>query len=73
MMQVSRLAPALLAAAGLLLLPGCVTKIVTAPIKATSKVVDWTTTSGDEADRARGRDLREKCKKDPDPQYCKGS
>lgn len=72
-MRSSGLGPVLLAATGFLLLPGCVTKIVTAPIKATSKVVDWTTTSGDEADRARGRDLREKCKKDPDPKYCKGA
>jgi len=59
------------ALAGLsLMLPGCVTKVVTAPIKATGKAVDWATTSGDEADRARGRELREKCKKRYDPYYC---
>jgi hypothetical protein len=61
---------ALLATGTLFLLPGCVTKIVTAPIKATAKAADWATTSGDEADRARGRELRKKCKKDPDPAYC---
>lgn len=66
-MQAMRLAPALLAA---LLLPGCVTKVVTAPIKATGKVADWTTTSGDEADRARGRELRRKCKERYDPYFC---
>jgi hypothetical protein len=62
---------AMAALAGLsLLLQSCVAKVVTAPIRATSKVVDWTTTSGDEADRARGRELREKCKKRHDPYYC---
>jgi hypothetical protein len=69
MMRCSKPA-ALLALAALLLLPGCVTKIVTAPIKATAKAADWATTSGDEADRERGRELRKKCKKDPDPAYC---
>lgn len=70
----------------LLILPltsGCVAKTVwgvaTAPVKATSQVVDWTTTSQDEADRAYGRKMRDKearegaarkewekrCKKDP--------
>ncbi len=63
--------PALLAVS--LLMPGCVTKVVTAPIKATSKAVDWTTTSNDEADRARGRDLRRKCKELYDPYYCDGA
>jgi hypothetical protein len=59
--------------AAALLLPGCVRtagKIVTAPIKATGKAVDWTTTSGDEADRNRGRRLREKCKDRYDAYYC---
>ncbi len=69
-MRTSKLVPALLAATALLLLPGCVTKVITAPIKATSKAVDWATVSGDEADRERGRELRKKCKKDPDPKYC---
>jgi hypothetical protein len=49
---------------------GCVTKVVTAPIKAVSKATDWATTSGDEADRARGRALRKKCKERYDPYYC---
>lgn len=66
------LAPAV-AAAALLLLPGCVTKVITAPIKATAKAADWATVSGDEADRERGRELRKKCKKDPDPKYCEGA
>lgn len=42
-------------------LAGCVSavsKVVTAPIKAGSKAADWTTTSRDEADRARGREIR---------------
>lgn len=56
-----------------LLLPGCVKtayKVVSAPVKVTSKAVDWTTTSGDEADRARGRELRRKCQARYDPYYC---
>ena len=62
---------------------GCVAKTVwgvaTAPVKAGSQVIDWTTTSQDEADRAYGRRMRDKearegrerkewekrCKKDP--------
>lgn len=55
-MRLSFLAPALL------LLPGCVvgtaTKVVTAPVKAGAKAADWATTSQDEADRNRGRELR---------------
>jgi hypothetical protein len=69
-MRISRPASALFAAVALLLLPGCVTKVVTAPIKATAKAADWATTSGDEADRARGRELRKKCKERHDPYYC---
>ena len=69
-MRISRPASALLTGFALLLLPGCVTKVVTAPIKATAKVADWATTSGDEADRARGRELRKKCKERYDPNYC---
>lgn len=45
------------------LLSGCVSTvktIVTAPVKATAQVVDWTTTSQDEADRNRGRAMRER-------------
>lgn len=60
-----------LLAGSLLLLPGCsVTKVVTAPVKVAAKAADWATVSGDEADRARGRELRKKCRKDPDPTYC---
>jgi hypothetical protein len=43
-------------------LSGCLAKaavdVVTAPVRAGSQVVDWTTTSQDEADRNRGRELR---------------
>jgi hypothetical protein len=62
-----------LLATTMLLLPGCVStvgKVVTAPVRATSKAVDWTTTSGEEADRNRGRRLREKCKERYDAYYC---
>lgn len=48
-----------------LLLPlgGCVstvTSVATAPFKVAGKVVDWTTTSQDEADRNYGRKMRKK-------------
>lgn len=33
-------------------------KVATLPVKATSKAVDWATTSQDEADRNRGRAMR---------------
>lgn len=49
--------------AAALSLGGCVSTIgsvVTAPVKAVGKVADWATTSQDEADRNRGRKLREK-------------
>lgn len=67
-----------------LLSGGCIAKtavdIVTLPVKAGSKAVDWTTTSQDESDRNYGRKMREKearegkerkkhekeCKKHPD-------
>lgn len=49
-------------AAGLLL-SGCVAKtaanIVTAPVRALGQAADWATTSQDEADRNRGREIRE--------------
>ena len=62
---------------------GCVrtaASVVTAPFKAAGQVVDWTTTSQDEADRNYGRKMREKearegrerrawekrCRKDPE-------
>jgi hypothetical protein len=69
-MRRSRQASALFTAVALLLLPGCVTKVVTAPIRATAQAADWATTSGDEADRARGRELRKKCKERYDSYYC---
>jgi len=71
------------AAALPLLTGGCLAKtavdVVTLPVKATSKAVDWTTTSQSEADRNYGRKMRkqearegrerkkaaEACKKDP--------
>ncbi|MCM8731916.1 hypothetical protein ACFO8O_13190 [Hephaestia sp. GCM10023244] len=41
---------------------GCLVKtaanVVTAPVRAGSQVVDWTTTSQDEADRNYGREMR---------------
>ncbi len=43
------------------LLAGCVStvgSIVTAPVKVVGKGVDWATTSQDEADRNRGREMR---------------
>ncbi|HSI16525.1 MAG TPA: hypothetical protein VK980_02050 [Sphingomonas sp.] len=50
---------ALLAALLPLLAGGCVAKtafdVVTFPVKAGAKAVDWTTTSQSEADRNRGR------------------
>ena len=46
-----------------LLAGGCVRtvgSVVTAPFKAAGQVVDWTTTSQDEADRNYGREMRKK-------------
>ena len=46
-----------------LLAGGCVrtaASVVTAPFKAAGQVVDWTTTSQDEADRNFGREMRKK-------------
>ncbi len=45
------------------LLASCVStvkSVVTAPVKAAGQVVDWSTTSQDEADRNRGRAMRER-------------
>ena len=45
----------------LLALPGCVStvaSVVTFPVKAAAKGVDWATTSQDEADRSLGRKTR---------------
>jgi hypothetical protein len=51
-----------MAAALPLLTGGCLAKtavdVVTLPVKATSKAVDWTTTSQSEADRNYGRKMR---------------
>lgn len=64
-----------LLAIGALLLSGCVVRtaanLVTLPVKAGAKAVDWTTTSQDEADRNHGREMRKKCKKNPDADYCR--
>ena len=49
------------------LLAGCVSTvgtIVTAPVKVVSKGVDWATTSQDEADRNRGREMRKQEKRE---------
>jgi len=47
---------------------GCVARtaanIVTFPVRAGSQAVDWSTTSQDEADRNRGRDMRKQEKRD---------
>ncbi len=51
----------LLTVAAMPLLSGCIStaaSIVTAPVRAAAQVVDWSTTSQDEADRARGREVR---------------
>ena len=57
-MRTKLLLPALL----LPLTGGCVAKaawdVATAPVRAGSQVVDWTTTSQDEADRNYGRRMR---------------
>ncbi len=59
----------LLPAAALLplLSAGCVAKtafnVATLPVKATSKAVDWTTTSTSEADRNAGRKARKEREK----------
>ena len=47
-----------------LTLPGCIAgtlvDVATAPVKVASQAADWATTSQDEADRNRGRELRER-------------
>ena len=48
----------------LFILSGC--SIATLPVKATGKVVDWSTTSQDEADRNRGREMRKQDKANKD-------
>lgn len=54
---------AIICAAALIVLalPGCVrtvASVVTAPVRAGAQVVDWSTTSQDEADRNYGRKMR---------------
>ncbi|HET6537512.1 MAG TPA: hypothetical protein VFG34_05280 [Sphingopyxis sp.] len=53
----------LAAAMMLMLLSGCVSTaktVVTAPFKAAGQIVDWSTTSEEEADRNRGKALRQR-------------
>lgn len=53
----------LLAPTMALVLSGCVStvaSVVTAPVKVVGQAADWATTSQDEADRNRGRALRER-------------
>ena len=50
-----------------LALGGCVRtvgSIVTAPVKVVSQGADWATTSQDEADRNRGREIRKQKEKE---------
>lgn len=56
-----------------LLAGGCVVKtaanVVTLPVKAGAQAADWATTSQDEADRNRGREMRKRekeCRKHPE-------
>ncbi|MCW6535828.1 hypothetical protein NEE01_13675 [Sphingomonas sp. MMSM24] len=66
----------ILAALPLIATVGCVrtiTSVATAPVKATGKVVDWSTTSPSERDRAYARKMRkqaERCHKHPDAPEC---
>lgn len=67
-----------------LVLSGCIARtaanVVTAPVRAAGKVADWATTSQDEADRNRGREIREQeeelgrqyreCVEQHDENYC---
>lgn len=59
---------ALIAAFLPLLAGACVARtavnVVTLPVKATAKAVDWTTTSQEEADRNRGRAARKQDERD---------
>lgn len=49
-----------------LLLGGCIARtaldVATMPVKAGAQAADWATTSQDEADRNRGREMRRKCR-----------
>lgn len=50
------------------LLSGCVVRtaanVVTLPVRAAGQGIDWATTSQDEADRNRGREMRRQEKRD---------
>lgn len=52
----------ILAPLAALALSGCIAKtavgVVTAPVRVASQAADWATTSQDEADRERGREIR---------------
>lgn len=51
----------------LAMLGGCISTaktVVMAPVHVVSKGVDWATTSQDEADRNRGREMRKQDKRD---------
>lgn len=57
----------LLIIAAFVALGGCVSTaktVVTAPFKVVGKGVDWATTSQDEADRNRGREMRKQEERD---------
>lgn len=67
-----------------LMLSGCIARtaaaVVTAPVKVVGQAADWATTSQDEADRNRGREIREQeerlgreyreCVEQHDENYC---
>ncbi|MET0241723.1 MAG: hypothetical protein ABW184_17665 [Sphingobium sp.] len=73
-MTMTRTGTCMALSAAVLLLPGCVAKaawdVATLPVKAGAQAADWATTSGEEADRNRGRELRKRCKENYDPNYC---
>lgn len=54
----------LLIATAALALSGCIARaavdVVTAPVRAGAQIVDWTTTSQEEADRNLGRSVRQR-------------
>ncbi|NNC73390.1 MAG: hypothetical protein HKN78_11025 [Sphingomonadaceae bacterium] len=66
------------------MLSGCIARtaasVVTAPFKVVGQAADWATTSQDEADRNRGREIRaeeerigreyRECREDYDRAYC---
>lgn len=51
-----------------LALPGCIARtaanVVTLPVRAVGQTADWMTTSQDEADRNRGREIRKQEKRE---------